>query len=110
MDFWPGRIEGRPRLPCFGGGNADGTGAFSAAGSPATRRPKNRGPFQPWPVIARAIVERLVIGRVLPQEAAGHDRDGVPLALIFANEDGARLEAAVSSVLGFSRAPSGRGA
>jgi len=35
------------------------------------------------------------IGRALPEETIGHDSDGVALALVFAHDDGAGLEAAV---------------
>ncbi len=50
------------------------------------------------------------IGRVLPDEAIRHDRDGVALALVFADQHGAGLEAAAEFAWASRRGPGGRGA
>jgi hypothetical protein len=57
------------------------------------RRPKKRGPFQAVPVIARAMLGEAGISRLAPDIALCNDGDGVPLALVFAQEHGAGFEA-----------------
>ena len=69
------------------------SGALAASGETVVplsiRRPKKRGPFQAVPVIARAMAG---VSRLAPDIALCNDGNGVPLALVFAQEHGAGFE------------------
>ena len=61
--------------------------------------PKKRGPFQLVPVMARAMLDRLVIGLAVPEEAVIHHGHVVGRSPPFAHQHGARpRQRACSSV------------
>jgi len=53
-------------------------------------RPKNFGPFQRVPVIAKATCDRLGVGLAIPSKTLGKHRHALHVPLPFACQDGAR--------------------
>jgi hypothetical protein len=55
-----------------------------------SRSPKNRGPFQRVPVIAKATCDRALVSLAVPGKAVGDHRHPLHASVPFAAKDGAR--------------------
>ena len=96
------RLSSNRGAAAFGGVAACGGDGFGiccglASILAGTRKPKKRGPFRGAGNSPRDS-RKTSVRAVVPKEAVGHNGNGMAFALVFADQDGAGLQAAVQLV------------